>query len=97
MQITILKTTKAASCKLGIKVKEYLSGETVEIFDELAQVFIKQGWGIKFEEPEAIEYIIEEKSIEKSPENKAIEKAPDNKSFIDKASKKIKKNIKTKK
>lgn len=89
MQITVIKTTKAASCKLGIRAKEYLAGETVEIFDELAQVFIKQGWGVKFEEPKTeiiveepkLSEVIEEKAIEEAPENKAMEKSPENKAL----------------
>jgi hypothetical protein len=69
MLIRILKTKNAASCKLGNKSKEYLAGQTEEIFDDLAQVFIKEGWGVKFEE----------KEIETAPENKAFIKAPENK------------------
>lgn len=62
MLIKVLKTKQAASCKLGISSKEYSEGNTYDIFDELADVFIKQGWGI--------EKKVEEKSIEESPENK---------------------------
>ena len=70
MLIKILKTKTAAACKLGIKSKEYVTGQTEEIFDDLAKVFIKEGWGVKFEE----------KAIEKAPENKAFQKPIENKS-----------------
>ncbi len=62
MLIKVLKTKDAASCKLGISSMKYFEGKTYDIFDELADIFIKQGWGI--------EQKIEEKSIEESPENK---------------------------
>ena len=95
MLIRILKTATAASCNLGIKTREYTAGNTEEIFDNLAQVFISQGWGVKVEdviikEPTPIEVIkpMEEKAVEKAPENKSVEKAPENK-----ASKTNKKNI----
>ena len=45
MKIKVLKTTKAATCKLGISTTTYKAGETYDIYDELAKVFIKQGWG----------------------------------------------------
>jgi len=45
MKIKILKTTKAASCPRGIHTKEYIKDEVCEIFDDLAKVFIKEGWG----------------------------------------------------
>lgn len=64
MLIKVSKTTKAASCKLGINTKEYLQGQSYEIFDSLTKVFIENAWGIEVQS--------EEKSIEKAPENKAI-------------------------
>lgn len=76
MKITVLKTIKATSSKEGTHSRDYLSGETYEIFDELAKVFISEKWGVEFQEKK-----IEEKAIEKSPENKAILSSPENKSF----------------
>lgn len=70
-KIQVLKTTRAASSIDGAFVKEYLAGQTYDIFEELAQTFVKQGWGVKFEE----------KAVEKAPENKAMQSAPENKSF----------------
>ena len=45
MKIKVLKTTKAATCKLGINTTKYIAGQTYEIYNELAKIFIKQGWG----------------------------------------------------
>ena len=74
MKIEVLKTTKAATCPLGIETKDYIAGEVYEIYDELAEVFIKQGFGKKAIEAEV-------KAIDEADlENKAIEAAPENKS-----------------
>ena len=77
MKIKILKTTTASACPLGIYSKEYVEGSVVDMYSDLANIFISQSWGVKFkEEP------IEEKSIpEDKIKNKAIDKAPENKSF----------------
>jgi len=77
MKIKVLKDTKAAANKEGTQVKTYLAGETYEIFDELAKVFIVENWGIEPIEAapeEPIEEVIEEKAIEAAPENKAFKK-----------------------
>lgn len=66
MRIKVLKTTKAASCIKGISIEEYQAGETYDMFDELAGVFLKEGWGEK----------AETKALPKL-ENKAIEKVED--------------------
>jgi hypothetical protein len=82
MKIRVLKDTKAASCVKGIKTELYLSGEVYDIFDDLAKVFIKEGWG------ENIEEKAEEKALPKL-ENKAIEKVEeDKKDKVKKATKK---------
>jgi hypothetical protein len=70
MQIRVLKDTKAASCPLGISIKEYKAGESYEIFNELAEVFIVQGWGES-----------EQKMLTPKLQNKAIESSPENKDF----------------
>jgi len=72
MQIKVLKTTNAASNQIGNFSKEYKEGETYEIFDELAQVFINEKWGV---------LVSEEKAFDETLENKAIQKAPENKLF----------------
>ena len=100
MKIKILKTTKAASDELGSFIKEYQAGETVEIFDELALIFISEGWGVEFKElvveeiKEVLieEQVIEEKGIEESPENKAVESSPEDKGFFKKIKKRITKS-----
>jgi len=86
MQIRVLKDTQAASCALGIFVKEYKRGSTYEIFDELASVFVLNGWGVEFEE------FPDEKGIEESPENKAVESSSENKGFFKKIKKRITKS-----
>jgi len=45
MEIKVLKTTEAATCKLGINTTKYISGQTYKMYNELATIFIKQGWG----------------------------------------------------
>jgi hypothetical protein len=81
MQIKVLKNTKAAKDKLGIEAFDYQAGETYEIFDELAKVFISQNWGVEEKEAQEVQEIkVEEKEIK--TEEKAIDnlenKAVDN-------------------
>jgi hypothetical protein len=81
MQIKVLKNTKAAKDKLGIEALDYQAGETYEIFDELAKVFISQNWGVEEKEAQEVQKIkVEEKEIK--TEEKAIDnlenKAVDN-------------------
>jgi hypothetical protein len=70
MKIKVLKTTKAASCIRGISTEEYQEGETYDIFDELAETFLKEGWGEKAETKALPK--LENKAVEKV-ENKALE------------------------
>ena len=75
MQIKVLKTTNAASNQTGNFLKEYKEGETYEIFDELAQVFIDEKWGVLALEEKAFDNeTLENKAIQKSPENKLFGK-----------------------
>ena len=67
MLVKVLKTTKASKNESGTQTFEYLEGETYDIYQELAEVFLKEGWGEK-----AIDNFIEEKAIEEL-ENKAID------------------------
>lgn len=72
MKIRVFRTVKAAKDPSGVELFEYKSGETYEIFDWLAKVFISQGWG--YEEKEEIKEIeaIEVKAVE-DLEDKAID------------------------
>ena len=63
MEIRILKTTTASKDPTGTKCFEYLEGNIYDIYDELAQVFLNEGWG--------------ELAIEEEEENKAIDKTID--------------------
>lgn len=65
MEIKVLKTTIASKNQTGNQCFEYLQGEIYDIYDELAEVFLKEGWG---------ELVIEE------GENKAIDNL-ENKQF----------------
>jgi hypothetical protein len=71
MEIKVLKTTIASKNQTGTQCFEYLQGEIYDIYDELAEVFLKEGWG---------ELVIEE------GENKAIDNL-ENKQFKTKKSK----------
>ena len=65
MEIKVLKTTVASKNQTGTQCLEYLEGNIYDIYDELAEVFLNEGWG---------ELAIEE---EEEEENKAIDKAID--------------------
>ena len=45
MEIIILKTTIASKDETGNLCFQYLQGEIYDIYDELAKVFLKEGWG----------------------------------------------------
>lgn len=47
MLIKVLKTIIASADETGIKLKEYKAGEVAEIYQDLAEVFIKEKWGIE--------------------------------------------------
>lgn len=73
MLIKVLKTTKGATNASGTQVMDYLKGQTYDIFDHLANVFIKNGWGAPVEvEGKAISDLAN-KAISVSPENKSIQ------------------------
>lgn len=73
MLVKVLITTKASKNESGIEVFEYLQNETYDIYQELAEVFLKEGWGEKaIDNLENKEEIIKEKAIEEL-ENKAID------------------------
>ena len=73
MLVKVLKTTKASKNESGTQIFEYLEGKIYDIYDNLAAIFIKEGWGEKaIDNLENKEDIIEEKAIEEL-ENKAID------------------------
>ena len=46
MKIKVLKTVIASKDETGTKIFEYEAGEVYNIYQELAEVFISQGWGV---------------------------------------------------
>lgn len=73
MEIRILKTTTASKDPTGTKCFEYLEGNIYDIYDELAQVFLNEGWGeLAIEEDEEGEDRAIDKAIDEY-ENKAID------------------------
>ena len=65
MKIKMLKTRQGSPD--GIIVNTYISGETVDVPDELAHIFIRQRWARKLTDPSV-------KDGGKAPENKKIRK-----------------------
>ena len=65
MKIKMLKTRQGSPD--GIIVNTYISGETVDVPDELAHVFVRQRWARKFTDPSV-------KVGGKAPENKKSRK-----------------------
>ena len=84
MEIIILKTTIASKDYTGTQCFQYLQGEIYDIYDELAKVFLKEGWG-KLVIDEDEDY--EDKAIDEY-EDKAIDNL-ENKQF---KTKKVNKN-----
>ena len=84
MEIIILKTTIASKDHTGTQCFQYLQGEIYDIYDELAEVFLKEGWG-KLVIDEYEDY--EDKAIDEY-EDKAIDNL-ENKQF---KTKKVNKN-----
>lgn len=80
MLVKVIKTTKASKNQSGIEVFEYLQGETYDIYQDLAEVFIREGWGEKtIDNLKNDEEINEEKALNEL-ENKAIDNL-ENKEF----------------
>jgi coenzyme F420-reducing hydrogenase beta subunit len=78
MKIEMKKTVSAASCPAGIGVTEYRAGQTYEVFDSLAETFIREKWGEKIVE-EIVDLTLSKKAISDAPENKAIQSTPEKK------------------
>ena len=80
MEIKVLKTTIASKNQTGTQCFEYLQDEIYDIYDELAEVFLREGWGeLAIEEDEDIAI---EKAIEEY-ENKAIDGLENKKSIFE--------------
>jgi hypothetical protein len=47
MLIKVLKTIQASKNKHGTECFTYEANNTYEIYDELAEIFIKENWGVK--------------------------------------------------
>lgn len=80
MLVKVLKTTKASKNESGTQTFEYLEGKTYDIYQDLAEVFIREGWGEKaIDNLKNDEEINEEKALNEL-ENKAIDNL-ENKEF----------------
>jgi hypothetical protein len=49
MKIKVLKTIFASKDQTGTSIFEYKAGEVYDIYEELANVFIDQEWGVDAE------------------------------------------------
>ncbi len=67
MRILVTKTTRAAPG--GVTVRSYRAGETAEMPEDLARVFLREGWGREADGT----------AMEAAPANKALDGAPENK------------------
>ncbi len=63
MRILVTKTTRAAPD--GVTVRRYRAGETAEMPEDLARVFLREGWGREADAP----------AMEAAPANKAYDGA----------------------
>jgi len=74
MKIKVLKTIFASKDETGTKIFEYQAGEVYNIYQELAEVFISQGWGVAEEieiETQDIEIQIETQDFPKKKKKDA--------------------------
>lgn len=60
MKIKVIKTILASQDPTGSKVFEYKAGEVYDIYQELAEVFISEGWGVAGEIEIETQEIVEE-------------------------------------
>lgn len=77
MQIKVIKTTTASKFPCGTKLFVYEAGNTYNIYQDLAEVFLKEGWGVKQEEEEEdLQQLIETQDLklEKKPRRNAKNK-----------------------
>lgn len=93
MKIEVTKDIKAA-CEKGVSIKEYKAGNVYEIYEDLAQVFLMEDWGVnpentkKIQKPKIDDKKAKAKAddskkrkaiLEDKIKNKAIKEAPENK------------------
>ena len=74
MKIKVIKTTQASQDASGTKIIEYKAGEVYDIYQELAEVFISQGWGVAEEieiETQELEIKIETQDFPKKKKKNA--------------------------
>ncbi len=60
MRIRVTKTTRAA--RDGVAVRSYRAGETYDLPEDLARVFLREGWGREADAPAS-------KALDSAPEN----------------------------
>ncbi len=93
MRILVTKTTRAAPD--GVTVRSYRAGETAEMPEDLARVFIAEGWGRNADAPARgldpsgpglagrsqpqTNGAHDEKAMEAAPANKALDATPEDK------------------
>ncbi len=93
MRILVTKTTRAAPD--GVTVHRYRAGETADMPEDLARVFLREGWGREADAPARrldasgpgsagpsqpqTKGALDEKAMEAAPANKAFDGAPENK------------------
>lgn len=63
MLIKILKTITASADISGTKLKEYKEGEIVTIYQDLAEVFIREKWGIEIDQNQDISVELETQDL----------------------------------
>jgi len=71
MKVKMTQTIKGAADPSGTRAKIYEAGKEYDVHEELAQVFLREGWAKKNKEQKAAE---ETKDLKASEENK--EEAP---------------------
>ena len=72
MKIKVLKTVFASQDNTGTKIFEYKAGEFYDIYEELANVFIREEWGIDAEiETQDLEIKIETQDFPKKKKKDA--------------------------
>ena len=71
MLIKVLKNTLASANNLGNSLKEYQVGEIYDIYEELANTFVRENWGEYVKE---IEIQTQEENIELETQDLKITK-----------------------
>lgn len=71
MLIKVLKDTFASANSLGNSLKEYEAGEIYDIYEELANTFVRESWGEYVKE---IEIQTQEENIELETQDLKITK-----------------------